>query len=102
MTTLARENPFASDRLEALRYVPLHWSWEEMMFRIDEMGYRGAIVGPEGCGKTTLLLDLGARLRTMGFEIAHLRLTADERRFVPGQLRKFFSQITDKHIILFD
>jgi len=63
MTTVARENPFTSERLEALRYIPLHWTWEEMMFRLDEMAYRGAIVGPEGSGKTTLLLDLAARLQ---------------------------------------
>ena len=51
MTTLARENPFASERIEALRYVPLHWTWEEMMFPffgvvVDQNVDPGKILAP--------------------------------------------------------
>ena len=65
----ARDNPFASRRIEGLSYRFLDGSWEELLARFAALGGRGALVGPEGSGKTTLLEQLAARLTAAGREV---------------------------------
>ncbi len=72
------------------------------MFRLEEMGYRGAIVGPEGTGKTLLLENLDQRLRQRGFATEWVRLTRDEPRLPRRARRDLFRRITERHIILLD
>lgn len=69
----ARDNPFAVDRVLAVRYRLPAGSWEELLARLAARGHRGAIVGPEGSGKTTLLEDLASRLGPRGFSTHLLR-----------------------------
>ena len=64
----ARDNPFASRRMERLAYRFLDGSWDELMASLAALGRRGALVGPEGSGKTTLLEELGERLRRAGWD----------------------------------
>ena len=56
------DNPFASHRVEALRYRRGVRSFSEIETRLEELGGRAALVGPKGSGKTTLLEELGERL----------------------------------------
>ena len=63
---LARENPFRSDLIESLRYEMSAPEWDDLFARFHAYGRRGALVGPEGVGKTTLLEDLAPHLRQMG------------------------------------
>lgn len=58
----AHENPFRSERIDALPYVPLRDSLDEIEKRFLALGCRAAIVGPHGSGKTTLLAALQKRL----------------------------------------
>ena len=51
-------NPFRSARLDALDYDPGGGGWERVARRLRETRFRGAIIGPHGHGKTTLLLNL--------------------------------------------
>ncbi|QQR73515.1 MAG: hypothetical protein IPJ17_18845 [Holophagales bacterium] len=66
----ARDNPFASHRLERLAYRFLTGSWLELRDRLASLGGRGAIVGPDGSGKTTLLEQLARRLAADGIPVA--------------------------------
>jgi hypothetical protein len=59
----ARDNPFASHRVEALKYRFPGFSLDQSLIRLAEHDWRGAIVGPHGAGKTTLLIELHAILQ---------------------------------------
>jgi ABC-type lipoprotein export system ATPase subunit len=75
--TLARENPFAADRIEQLEYRFPEGSWETLVAKLETMGWRGAIVGPHGSGKTTLLEQLAPFLEERGFVPHLLKLNAE-------------------------
>ncbi len=67
----AAENPFRASRIEALRYRgPSH---DELLRRLQQLNGRGALVGPKGAGKTTLMLELSARLRRDGWKTPMIR-----------------------------
>ncbi len=77
----ARDNPFASDRVESLRYrLPEGLAWDELLQRLAALRFRAALVGPHGHGKTTLLEDLAPRLTARGFRIRTVTLRQDESR----------------------
>jgi hypothetical protein len=57
----ARENPFRSECVDALSYRAEGFSWEALEADLDALRGRGAIVGPQGHGKTTLLLEWSGR-----------------------------------------
>ena len=98
----ARDNPFRTDRVLGVRYRPQGWMWEQLLSRLARMNYRGAIVGPEGRGKTTLLEDMGGRLVAEGWGVKHLRLTREHPAFDRRLLRQFFSGLSTRDVILFD
>ena len=62
----ARCNPLAVARTEALVFQFAAGTWPEHLARLQRLGFRGAIVGGQGCGKTTLLGELPDRLRGLG------------------------------------
>jgi energy-coupling factor transporter ATP-binding protein EcfA2 len=62
------DNPFASHRIEGLVYRQDGTTLQDLRQRLEELGGRVAIVGPEGSGKTTLLEEIARDLgppRTM-------------------------------------
>jgi ABC-type hemin transport system ATPase subunit len=68
----AHENPFRISRAQAL---PFHGplSLNQIVARLATLGYRGAIVGPEGSGKTTLFRELEAELTAAGLRTKLVR-----------------------------
>jgi energy-coupling factor transporter ATP-binding protein EcfA2 len=56
------DNPFASHRTEALAFRRDGATLEDLPRRLEDLGGRAAIVGPEGSGKTTLLEELASAL----------------------------------------
>ena len=98
----ARDNPFATDRVLRVRYRPQGWTWDAMLARLAAMDYRGAIVGPEGRGKTTLLEDLGERLKERGLRLRHLRLSRERPHLDRASRRALVTDISDRDVILFD
>lgn len=64
----AGDNPFRSSRLESLKYTFERGSHEQLLEQCELLKYRGAIVGPHGTGKTTLLRELQDHLRSKHFE----------------------------------
>ncbi len=73
----ARDNPFASHRLHAMAYRPRGATWDALLARLETLGRRAAVVGPEGSGKTTFLEQLAPRLRERGFSAHLLRVGPD-------------------------
>ena len=102
MAALARDNPFATHRLDALRYRPQGESWEDMLGRLATMGSRGAVVGPEGSGKTALLHDLAPRLKAIGLRVESLRLGFGQRTLPVDTLRRLSSLLDGEGARLLD
>ena len=95
----ARDNPFRTSSVLAVRYRLLSGSWAGLMDRLDDQDYRAEIEGPGGSGKTTLLEDLAARLAREGFTIHWVRLTADDPRLPATLLSTRFGP---REILLID
>ena len=82
----ARDNPFAVHRVRRERYRLDDAGWTALLARLESAGWRGAIVGPHGSGKTTLIEDLVARLEVRGWVARWVRLSSEERRVPRGSL----------------
>ncbi len=80
--TRPADNPFASDRIEALPFVPQGRTWDQILARLGELRYRACILGPQGSGKTTFLEQLAKRLEQAGRR-THLVLHHASRPVVP-------------------
>jgi hypothetical protein len=102
MPARARDNPFATHRLDALRYRPQGESWTDMLDRLAKMGWRGAVVGPEGSGKTALLHDLAPRLKATGLRVESLRLGFGQRTLPVDTLRRLSSLLDGGGALLLD
>jgi hypothetical protein len=81
----ARDNPFRSERVDALGYRSPEFSWEELEARLRLSGGRGAIIGAEGHGKTTLLTQWAERRKAKGDRVVLLRILEAQRRMTDGQ-----------------
>ena len=79
MTTT--DNPFSAERLETLAFrFPAGVTWDTLLARCAESGWRSAIVGPPGSGKSMLIAQLAPHLEARGFTPRLLRLDAESRR----------------------
>lgn len=58
-------------RIEALAYRANDFSWDSFLSNLEAHRYRGAIVGPHGTGKTTLLLEARARLEACNVPVRY-------------------------------
>jgi energy-coupling factor transporter ATP-binding protein EcfA2 len=97
----ARDNPFAADRLERLRYRFAGASLDELLTRLEEMNYRGAIIGPEGSGKTTLLEDLRHALERKG-QRTRLLFINDTCPLPEVECRRILTELTPQELVLLD
>jgi len=75
MGCAAHCNPFRVQRTDALAYRAVHEPWPRAMGRLTAMGWRGAVVGPHGTGKTTLLGRLAEDMARQGFVVQALRFS---------------------------
>jgi len=89
----ARENPFATHRVERLLYrIPAGQDWASLLHRLQMQNLCGAIVGRHGTGKTTLLEQFQPHLKNLGFEPHLIQLRSDatmrEKEALPEIIRK--------------
>jgi hypothetical protein len=73
--------------VDALAYRAEGFSWASLEERLRVAGGRGAIVGPEGHGKTTLLTQWAARRESLGDRVVFLRVASGQRRLTDTQRR---------------
>jgi hypothetical protein len=99
--SLPRQNPFRVQRIDALAYRFGDISREEVLARLEELHFRGALIGDKGYGKSTLLRALGAHFEAYGWEVKFLRLHSSQRDFSALQWREL-SSISGRDFILID
>jgi len=97
----ARDNPFAVERIHAIRYRPLHTTFAKILTRLDELNYRAALVGPDGSGKTTLLEDLQQALAEKGIG-TRMVFVNDTAPLPEPACRQLLSETTRDEILLLD
>jgi hypothetical protein len=98
----ARDNPFAVDRVQQIRYRFSEGDWSSFLQRLAELGYRAAVVGPHGAGKSTLLEDLGRRLTEQGRRVHSLRLNEQHPRLPASTWQLLCSKLDANDVILLD
>lgn len=98
----ARDNPFAVQRILAIRYRLAGATWEELLERLAALDFRAAVVGSHGHGKTTLLEDLGGRLAERGLRVRTATLRQGERRLGPARTAALFRDPHPRDLLLVD
>ncbi|MEJ2188459.1 MAG: hypothetical protein P8Y93_03410, partial [Acidobacteriota bacterium] len=93
------DNPFASHRIDALPFRAPGTSLEELATRLDAVGGRAEIVGPEGSGKTTLLEQLARCLPGEIVLVALVGPCPDVWRSIDARLPP---RIGPRHTVLVD
>ncbi len=97
----AANNPFRINRIHALEYTDSTLDWEALFLRLKKTGNRGAIVGPHGYGKSTLMCELGVRLTAAGFPIHAMQLTEDAPR-ITSKMWQVLDALTSETWLLLD
>lgn len=98
----AADNPFAVQKVHRIRYRLSGITWEALLGRLDRLGYRAALVGPHGHGKTTLLEDLAPYLEARGFRIRSVMLHTGDRWLTRGQRRELFRHLGPRDLLCLD
>lgn len=97
-----RQNPLRVERLESLAFRPQGASWPELLVRLEGLGFRAAVVGPDGTGKTAFLDDLARRLPLLGLRPIQLRLDPGERAATRHELRAVLERAQANEVVLLD
>jgi hypothetical protein len=97
----ARDNPFAVERVHAIRYRPLNTTLDVILAHLHGLNYRAAITGPEGSGKTTLLEDLQGALEREGRK-TRLVFVNDTSPLDAPACRRLLAELTPEEVMLLD
>lgn len=95
-------NPFSSRHIESLLYSPTTLIWDEIMERLSSLNNRAVIVGREGTGKTTLLEEIGKKLKLSGYEILYYRLDQKDQKPISYFIKNLEKNLLKKYAILLD
>ncbi len=97
----ARDNPFAVERVHAIRYRPVNTTLDAILARLHELNCRAAITGPEGSGKTTLLENLQGALERAGHN-TRLVFVNDTSPLDAPTCRRLLAELTSDEVMLLD
>jgi energy-coupling factor transporter ATP-binding protein EcfA2 len=97
----ACDNPFAVERIRAIRYPPLQGTLDALLARLQELNCRAAIIGPDGSGKTTLLEDLQRAFTEKGRK-TRMVFVNDTCPLDAPACRRLLSELTREEIVLLD
>jgi hypothetical protein len=97
-----RENPFRVERVRTVRFRPQGVDWDDIHTRLEVLGYRAAIAGPDGSGKTTLLEDLIPHLEEKGFQVRTAGLTLPNRTLPKPRMEALLADLSPDDLIAFD
>lgn len=98
----ARDNPYRVERLHQLRFRFTAGDLGTLLRRFRELNQRGAIVGPHGAGKTTLVAELARELRAAGGEVLELRLNEANRPEHRQLVADVSREMTTERILILD
>lgn len=98
----ARDNPFSTARVLALRYLLQPADWDELLKRLADLRFRAALVGHCGSGKTTLLENLEVRLAAKGFRVHWLRLNQHNRSLPAEFTNEVLPNLKSHDMVLLD
>lgn len=96
------ENPFRVQRVDALGFVESDLSVQGVAERLARLGYRGAIIGRHGTGKTTLLRELGDYLVGHGLSPLPLFMNTDQQGRFPQQWRRTIAKARSTDLLMLD
>jgi hypothetical protein len=87
---------------KSLGYIGYEYIMEEVADRLSRQGYRGAITGPVGCGKTIMLQALGDELMEHGLTPLPLTIDAQRSRALPAGWRRAIRNARPTDALLLD
>lgn len=90
------------ERVETLDYIPYEYELQETASRLKRQGYRGAICGPAGCGKSAMLHALGDELMAHGLTPLPLSVERDRARALPTDWRRTIRKARHTDALLLD
>ena len=83
-------------------YIAYEYEMQEMAERLKRHGYRGAICGPAGCGKSVMLHALGDELMEHGLSPLPLNLHPDRLEAFPTAWRRTIRKARHTDALLLD
>jgi hypothetical protein len=95
-------NPLSLKRIDAMSYIAYEYEMREVAFRLKRHGYRGAICGPKGCGKSVMLQALGDELLSHGLSPLPLRLGEGKPTTLPAEWRRTIRKARPADALLLD
>ena len=89
-------------RIDAMSYIPYEYEMQEVALRLKRHGYRGAICGPRGSGKSVMLHALSDELLVHGLTPLPLVMDADKRGTMPTEWRRAIRKARPTDALLLD
>ena len=89
-------------RVDAIGYIAYEYELKEVAHRLKRHGYRGAIVGPTGCGKSIMLQALGDELMEHGLSPLPLHVEPDRSQALPTNWRRTIRKARHTDALLLD
>lgn len=96
------DNPFNAQRIDSLPYLEFEYALSDVALRLKRHGYRGAITGPHGCGKTAMLQALGDQLMEHGLTPLPLFINQDRKHALPKDWRRTIRSARHTDALLLD
>ena len=85
-----------------MSYIPYEYEMQEVALRLKRHGYRGAICGPKGSGKSIMLQALGDELLSHGLSPLPLRVDERSAKALPTDWRRTIRKARPADALLLD